>query len=54
MNSFEIAIKFFEACEAPLGWEGCKMYVQEGALFTAQSEPLGVIHILSNPMYQWY
>lgn len=40
MNSFDVAIKFFEACEAPLGWEGCKQYVQEGALFSAQSEPL--------------
>ena len=40
MNSFDVAIQFFEACEAPLGWEGCKQYVQEGALFSAQSEPL--------------
>ena len=40
MNSFEVAIKFFEACEAPLGWEGCQQYVQEGASFSAQSEPL--------------
>ena len=40
MNSLEVAIKFFEACEAPLGWEGCEQYVQEGASFSAQSEPL--------------
>lgn len=40
MNSFDVAIQFFEACEAPLGWEGCKQYLQEGALFSAQSEPL--------------
>ena len=40
MNAFEAATKFFEACDAPLGWEGCKQYVQEGATFVAQSEPL--------------
>ncbi len=40
MNSFEVASKFFEACETPLGWEGCKEYVAEGATFSAQSEPL--------------
>jgi len=40
MSSFEIAKKFFEACETPLGWDGCKQYVEEGATFSAQSEPL--------------
>lgn len=40
MSAFEVATKFFEACEAPLGWEGCKKYVQDGASFSAQSEPL--------------
>jgi hypothetical protein len=40
MTAFENARKFFEACEAPEGWEGCKPYVAEGASFTAQSEPL--------------
>jgi len=44
MNSFEVAKKFFEACEAPLGWEGCKEYVQDGASFSAQSEPLAKIN----------
>jgi len=39
MNSFEVAKKFFEACETPLGCEGCRQYVQEGATFGAQSEP---------------
>ena len=43
MNSFEVAKKFFEACDAPLGWEGCKQFVQEGAQFSAQSEPLADI-----------
>ncbi len=40
MSAFENAKKFFDACEAPEGWEGCKPYVVEGAPFTAQSEPL--------------
>lgn len=39
MSVFETAIKFFEACEAPLGWEGCKEYVAENATFEAQCEP---------------
>lgn len=43
MKSFEVASKFFEACETPLGWEGCKEFVQEGATFSAQSEPLAEI-----------
>ena len=40
MTAFEVATKFFEACDAPLGWEGCKEFVEEGASFSAQSEPL--------------
>jgi len=40
MNAFDNAKKFFEACDAPLGWQGCKQYVEEGATFVAQSEPL--------------
>ena len=40
MSAFENARKFFVACEAPEGWEGCKPYVAEDASFTAQSEPL--------------
>ena len=40
MTAFENAVKFFEACDAPEGWAGCKAYVAEGASFTAQSEPL--------------
>ena len=43
MNAFEAATKFFEACEAPLGWAGCKEYVQDGASFVAQSEPIADI-----------
>ncbi len=40
MTAFENANKFFEACEAPSGWEGCQSYVADNATFTAQSEPL--------------
>ena len=40
MSAFENAGKFFDACEAPEGWEGCKPYVAAGATFKAQSEPL--------------
>lgn len=43
MTAFENAKKFFEACEAPAGWAGCKPYVAEGASFVAQSEPLADI-----------
>lgn len=44
MSAFDSAKQFFEACETPLGWEGCSHYVAEGAPFTAQSEPLTDIH----------
>ncbi len=35
-----IAGKFFEACEAGKGWEGCKAYCKPEATFSAQAEPL--------------
>ena len=40
MSAFENAQKFFAACETPLGWAGCEAYVEPGAEFVAQSEPL--------------
>jgi hypothetical protein len=40
MSGFDVAKRFFEACEQPLGWDGCREYVAEGAPFTAQCEPL--------------
>jgi len=49
MNStkaFETARRFFAACEAPAGWEGCREFVAEGATFTAQCEPLTDIHTI--------
>ncbi len=36
----ETAMKFFEACEAGRGWEGCKAYCTANASFSSQSEPL--------------
>lgn len=44
MTAFDQAKRFFEACETPAGWEGCKPFVAKGATFTAQSEPLTDIH----------
>ena len=43
MKAFENAKRFFDACEAPEGWAGCKQYVVNGAPFVAQSEPLAAI-----------
>jgi len=36
----QIARKFFEACEAGQGWQGCSDYCQPDASFSAQAEPL--------------
>ena len=43
MTAFDNAKKFFEACEEPAGWDGCKDYVADNAPFVAQSEPLADI-----------
>lgn len=43
MIAFENAKKFFEACESAAGWAGCKAYVEQGAMFAAQSEPLAAV-----------
>lgn len=40
MTAFENARRFFDACEAPQGWAGCRQYVEGDAPFVAQSEPL--------------
>lgn len=40
MSAFDIATKFFHACEGLAGWEGCKQYVADDAPFSAQCEPL--------------
>jgi len=44
MSAFENARRFFDACEAPGGWAGCKQYVAPGAVFVAQCEPLVAIN----------
>lgn len=36
----ENATKFFHTCESVKGWEECSQYVEPGATFTAQAEPL--------------
>jgi len=41
-----IAMKFFEACEAGKGWEGCKAYCKADATFSAQAEPLADLRAL--------
>ena len=43
MSAFENAQKFFEACEAPMGWDGCKAYVADGASFSCQAGALAGI-----------
>ena len=40
MNAFDTAKRFFDACEQPAGWAGCREFVEPGATFSAQSEPL--------------
>ena len=40
MSAIENAKKFFVACDAAEGWDGCKDLVADGASFEAQSEPL--------------
>jgi hypothetical protein len=40
VSAFDNAKKFFDACETPLGWDGCRDYCVDGASFDAQSEPL--------------
>ena len=49
MSAFEVAKEFFEACDKPLGWEGCKEYVAEGAPFTAQSDKIAPAFMPSPP-----
>eukprot|EP00999_Lentomonas_sp_LEN2_P000929 NODE_1928_length_694_cov_88.961199_g1878_i0.p1 GENE.NODE_1928_length_694_cov_88.961199_g1878_i0~~NODE_1928_length_694_cov_88.961199_g1878_i0.p1 ORF type:complete len:141 (-),score=30.30 NODE_1928_length_694_cov_88.961199_g1878_i0:164-586(-) len=40
MSAFEIATKFFHACESMKGWDGCSEFVADGATFRAQAAPL--------------
>ena len=40
MSKFDVATRFFHACEGLTGAVGCAEYVAEGAGFEAQCEPL--------------
>lgn len=40
MSAFENATRFFHACEQSKGWEACREYAAEDAVFSAQAEPL--------------
>lgn len=40
MLAFENAKKFFDACEAGKGWQGCKDYAASGASFACQAGAL--------------
>ena len=42
----DTARRFFEACEAGQGWEGCKDYCTSDATFSAQAEPLAAMRRL--------
>ena len=44
MSSFENAKQFFEACEAPKGWAGCREYVVDAAPFICQSDALADVN----------
>jgi predicted ester cyclase len=43
----EIAMRFFTACEAGQGWEGCKAFCRPEATFAAQAEPLAELTTLA-------
>jgi len=43
MSLFKNAEKFFHACESFKGWDVCKAYVADNAIFFGQCEPLAEI-----------
>lgn len=42
----DVAMKFFEACEAGKGWEACKAWCEPTASFACQAEPLADVRTL--------
>lgn len=48
MSGFETASNFFHACESVKGWGECSQYVEPGAPFSAQCEPLIDIHTVED------
>ena len=43
----DVAMKFFEACEAGKGWEACRPFCRPDATFSAQAEPLADMRTLA-------
>ena len=41
-----VAKQFFEACETGKGWQVCREYCTQEAIFAAQAEPLVNVHTL--------
>ena len=48
MTPFENASAFFHACESLEGWAGCKQYVADNAVFSAQSEPIADVNTVED------
>lgn len=40
MNAYDAAQRFYHACESGSGWDGCREFVADDAVFQAQAEPL--------------
>ena len=47
-NITDLAIGFFEACEAGKGWDACSRWCTPNATFSAQAEPLADIKTLKD------
>jgi len=45
-STADIAMKFFEACEAGKGWEACKAHCAPNASFECQADPLAEVKTL--------
>ena len=46
-SNADVAMKFFEACEAVKGWEACKAYCAPNTSFSSQAEPLADVKTLA-------
>ncbi|MDT0553417.1 hypothetical protein [Urechidicola vernalis] len=44
MDVFENATQFFHNCESAKGWEFCKEYVDDNAIFTSQNQALSEVN----------
>jgi hypothetical protein len=52
MSALEIATKFVNACDGLQGWNACKEFVSDGAVFVAQCEPLVEVNTVEG-YYGW-